>query len=213
MIIVLDLDDTLYDELSFVKSGFKAVALWLYNKFSFLPEETFSVMLQDLFQNGRGQIFDSLLKKYGVYTKQNVKECIRIYRKHKPDIKLYPEAEDFLERFKKYPIYVVTDGNKNVQKNKIISLGLDKKVKFCYLTHCYGIRNAKPSPYWFNYLMNKYNLKPEECISVGDCYAIDGLASLAAKVPFLYKESGPIKEIVPDHIHRIKKLVEIEKFL
>jgi putative hydrolase of the HAD superfamily len=168
MIIVLDLDDTLYDELSFVKSGFKIVSFWLYQNFSIPQEESFSFMIEELFQKGRGKIFDSLLEKYSIYTKQNLKKCISLYRKHKPDIKLYPEAEDFLERLKKYPIYLVTDGNKTVQKNKIISLGLDKKVKSYILTHCYGIKNAKPSPYCFLKICEKEKVSPLEVVCIGD---------------------------------------------
>jgi len=55
MVIVLDLDDTLYDELSFVKSGFKSVATWLFQNFLIPPEESLSFMLQELARKGRGK--------------------------------------------------------------------------------------------------------------------------------------------------------------
>ncbi len=168
MVIVLDLDDTLYDELSFVKSGFKSVATWLFQNFLIPPEESLSFMLQELARKGRGEIFDSLLKKYGIFSKKDVKKCISIYRKHRPDIKLYPEAEFFLERFKKYPIYIVTDGNKVVQRNKIISLGLDKKVKFFYLTHNFGTKYSKPSPYCFLKICEKERVPPQKVVCIGD---------------------------------------------
>ncbi len=168
IVIVLDLDDTLYDEREFVRGGFKKVANYLERCYSINSGESIQFMDDKLKSNGRGHIFDALLTNYGFYSKKNVEKCISVYHTHKPKIYLYPDAEDFLRRFRSYPLYIVTDGNKIVQKNKISALGLYEKVKACYITHCYGIKKAKPSPYCFLRICRKEKTEPQKVICIGD---------------------------------------------
>lgn len=166
-VIVFDLDDTLYNELSYVKSGFLAVAQYLFVHHGIQPDESYAFMIHKL-KDGRGRIFDEVLIKYKIYKKSLVKQCISIYRMHRPDIYLDQDAAFCLNNLLKYPLYIVTDGNKIVQKNKIISLGLLDKVKFCFITHRYGLKHAKPSPYCFLKICDLENTKPQNVVYVGD---------------------------------------------
>lgn len=167
MILVFDLDDTLYEELTFVKSGFRAVAVYLNEHYSIPVQTGFEFMLRKL-SSGRGRIFDDLLIAHGIFKKALVRKCVSIYRLHQPELKLYPEADACLERFRDYPLYIVTDGNKVVQNNKIKALGLDKRVKFAYITHRYGIKNAKPSPYCFLKICERERVTPKEVVYIAD---------------------------------------------
>ncbi|MGG3881914.1 HAD family hydrolase [Bacillus smithii] len=118
-VVVFDLDDTLYAELTFVRSGFRAVAAFLCNIISVGEEELFEWMWTRLQTNGRGAIFDDLLHHFGVYSKTMVRKCISIYRMHKPNIVLPETTMMCLEQLKDRPLYIVTDGNKIVQHNKL----------------------------------------------------------------------------------------------
>jgi len=168
MIISFDLDDTLYNEYSFIKSGFKAVSKYLFQKYSIPQKESYSFLEKRFTRFGRKQILDEVLKNFNIYSKKNVLMCLSVYRKHKPKIKLYPEANQCLKRFKDFPIYIVTDGNKLVQKNKIKALGLHKRVKGYILTSEYGLKNSKPSPYCFLKICKKEKSKPENLVYIGD---------------------------------------------
>ena len=65
MIIVFDLDDTLYEEITYVRSGFKAVANYLYQTYKIeTPDKIFRDFIQALEQQGRGRVFDCFLGKY-----------------------------------------------------------------------------------------------------------------------------------------------------
>src|SRR5690349_1160914 len=140
MVLVFDLDDTLYDETTYVKSGFKAVAMFLAEKFNLNEDEVYSDFLTEWQQKGRGKIFDNVLHKHNIYSAKLTKTCITVYRFHKPEIELSTEGIACLERFKNYPIYIVTDGNKVAQNNKIKALGLENKVKRYFITHRFGIK-------------------------------------------------------------------------
>lgn len=194
MIVVFDLDDTLYEEMSFVRSGFQAVADYLEQAFSISPTESLTFMLDSL-KGGRGRIFDDLLLHFDLYSKQKVKKCLSIYRSHKPKIHLYLEAEECLKKFAHLPLYIVTDGNKLVQQNKLGALGIKDKVKFSFVTHCYGIKNAKPSPYCFLKIAEKEEISPKDIVYIADNPHKDfvGIKPLGFKTIRLFQ--GPYKDI------------------
>lgn len=167
-VIVFDLDDTLFDEYQFVKSGFFAVADYLSVVYQLNKNELFEWMWNYLEQHGRGKIFDVMLRKYNIYSNLLLKKCISIYRLHKPSIELPQLSKQILDMFSSYSLYLVTDGNKNVQNNKVIALNLEKYMKKCYITYRFGIQNSKPSPYCFNLIANKEKVLPKHIVYIGD---------------------------------------------
>tara|TARA_B100001939_G_scaffold306055_1_gene285373 strand:- start:763 stop:1449 length:687 start_codon:yes stop_codon:yes gene_type:complete len=181
-ILIFDLDDTLYPELTYVQSGFTAVANGLMKLYGWDPNETFSFMQNVLFTMGRGAVFDTLLEFHGVLTKKAVRNCVSLYRQHNPNIKLSVESEVFLSRWPTKP-YLVTDGNKIVQAKKIEALGLRPRLKKAYITHRYGVACAKPSLHCFELIRRGESCEWPDLIYVGDNPAKDfvSLNSLGAK--------------------------------
>ena len=88
MILIFDLDDTLYDEKKFVYSGFTEVANWISAMSNTSTVEIFDYMVNSLAVNGRGTVFNNALEKYFQKTNKNIRKCVSIYRLHKPNIKL-----------------------------------------------------------------------------------------------------------------------------
>ena len=86
MVLIFDLDDTLYPEIEYVRSGFFAVANELNHLFKWPVNESFNLMLKTLDEKGRGAVFNDLLQYHGKLSKKNVKHCINKYRHHKPNI-------------------------------------------------------------------------------------------------------------------------------
>ncbi len=148
---MFDLDDTLYHEIDFVHSGFRAVSDLFALNYKLESEHLYAKMLQELELHGRGSVFDNTLKHFGIHTKNAVKRAISVYRLHIPDITLPKESVAILEYFKgqNIPLYIVTDGNKIVQANKFKALGLQIFIDKCFITHRYGKIHAKPSAYCF----------------------------------------------------------------
>mgnify|MGYP003450710564 FL=1 len=144
-VIVFDLDDTLYDEIEYVKSCFKEVSNYFSYKFKIDKNLIYNYMIQDLETNGRGKIFDNMLENFKIYSKENIKKAILVYRTHKPNIVLPQESIEVLSYYNslKIPIYIVTDGNKIVQNRKIEALKIRKYIKKDFITHRYGIKTLK----------------------------------------------------------------------
>ncbi|MDC1487296.1 HAD family hydrolase [Gammaproteobacteria bacterium] len=168
MILIFDLDDTLYPEITYVESGLMAVSQYVDLNFGLNQQSSFLMMRQYLKNEGRGRIFDQFLTAHNIFTQKNVKKCISIYRKHVPDIKLYPDAENCLNRFKSFDKYIITDGNITAQRNKIKSLGLKTQFKKIIPTYQYGISHSKPSILCFNMIMKIEKCEPSEMVYIGD---------------------------------------------
>jgi len=167
-LLVFDLDDTLYDELDYVMSGFLAVANFLEETRELSSKKTFKEMKEILEKQGRGLVFDTLLKNHHLYSKKLVKECLSVYRHHIPQIKIYPDANRLFKRYKDRSLFIVTDGHKIVQDNKIEALHLKEKMEHCYLTNRYGNKNAKPSPYCFILICKRKNVSPRDIVYIAD---------------------------------------------
>ena len=74
MIIVFDLDDTLYDEITYVRSSLFKVAVYLSEKYN-IDKDIIYVDLNDVLEKkGRGNVFDIILSNYGIYSKIEVKK-------------------------------------------------------------------------------------------------------------------------------------------
>ena len=167
MIIVFDLDDVLYQEKFFFKSGLNAITNYISNEYN-IPKKQILFFLKKRGIKNRVKIIDEILNHFNLFSKNRVKKCLSIYRKHNPKIKLKEDVKYCLKNLNIFSCYIVTDGNKIVQSNKIKALKLEKYVKKCFLTSNYGLKNAKPSPYCFLKICNLEKVRPVQVVYVGD---------------------------------------------
>ncbi len=172
MILIFDLDDTLYSENTFVESGFKAVADRLQAQRGWNAEESLCYLLEVLERKGRGTVFNELLARHGEYRHSAINDCIKTYRHHQPNIQLADAAKRLLNRLPP-PLYVVTDGHKVVQKNKVQALDIESLFTKVYITHRYGLRHAKPSTRCFELIRARERCAWTDLVYVGDNPAKD----------------------------------------
>ena len=112
-IIVIDLDDTLYPERDFQKSGFNAILEHFHLGAQFSASELVRVSLH-------GQ---DVLTHLGLNESERT-EALVIYRSHMPAITAYSDAQVFLRRAcaAGCRLALATDGRSNTQRNKITAL-------------------------------------------------------------------------------------------
>jgi len=173
MVLAFDMDDTLYEESSYVQSGFKAVARRLAPILGKSAKFLSAEMGELLDRLGRGKVFDALLERHGIFSRCLVRECVRCYRLHEPEIQLHQAGRDCLRRFRHLPLYVVTDGNKTAQAAKVRALDLESKVKKVLVTHRYGVCHAKPSPHCFQIIQRLESVPASQILYIGDNPAKD----------------------------------------
>src|SRR5262245_8923381 len=108
--IVLDIDDTLYLERDYVRSGFEAVGRYARRE---LRIEDFADRAWAAFESGtRGTIFDDVLNDCVARADDAlITELVARYRTHTPTIGLVDDARDALGRWHgTVALAAVTDG-------------------------------------------------------------------------------------------------------
>lgn len=208
MILVFDLDDTLYEEIQFVKSGFRAVANYLQNKYAINGKKVYDFMLNELETHGRGKIFNSVLEAFQIHSTAEVKYCLTIYRLHKPEIKISTAGKNCLQRFKSYRKFIVTDGNKVVQQNKIVALKLENAVDKYFITHRYGVKNAKPSTYCFDKISELCHVQPNQIVYIADNARKDFVNIKKKGFKTIRVKTGSYKDLFIDNAHEAHVVIE-----
>lgn len=168
--VLFDVDDTLYEEMTFVRSGFAAVARKLHRLFGWNADNLVREMLVLLSRNGRGTIFDDVLHRRKTHDVDLVKKLVSVYRGHRPEIQLFPDVALVLATLRRtgYKLGLVTDGNRDVQLRKIQSLGLLELVDVAIRTDELGADYWKPHPKPFELALTELGLEPQQTIYVGN---------------------------------------------
>lgn len=167
-IIVFDLDDTLFPEREFVRSGFQAVGEWILNKYG-VPG-FFEVAWKFFAQGNRGKIFNLVLAEIGIEDNpQIIQELLQIYREHKPQISLFSDARWAIDYFKGHKkLAAITDGYLITQRNKVAALEIASSFEAIVYSDEYGRENWKPSPVPYLKVMELTGFQGSECVYVGD---------------------------------------------
>ena len=161
---IFDLDDTLYSEKEYVKSGYAAVAKVLHNV------EDAETKLWKAFEEKKFAI-DDVLRFENIYSEELKQKCLEVYRFHQPSIHLYDEALEILTQLRKkgFPIGIITDGRPEGQRAKIKALGLDAFVDYIIITdELGGVEYRKPNEKAFVIMKDKLIVEYNEMCYVGD---------------------------------------------
>ena len=166
--IVFDLDDTLYPQISYKRSGFNVVAQWLASRQN-LSQSVILSELEDilaLYGPSYPYMFDRLAErlKIGPHV---VPEMVRRFIEHEPRIHCYDGVLDMLSRLRRrYCLGILTDGRLTVQRKKIVSLGLTDRVDEILFSDAMGLE--KPAAELFQWFEDAFRLNCENLMYVGD---------------------------------------------
>lgn len=119
--VVFDLDDTLYNEIDYLKSAYRYIARQLEG-------ENWKPLYASMFSRYRNKedVFGYLKGAYN--TRKEV--LLEMYRNHDPQIVPFEGVIDLLKQIKEQGagIGIITDGRKRSQMNKINALGVGQYI-------------------------------------------------------------------------------------
>ena len=164
--VVFDMDDTLYLERDYVRSGFQAVAQRLTE-----PHRAFDMLWSDFESGVRGNTFDRLLRSNPAWAEEcTVQDLVNAYREHAPEISLAANVRGFLLELaqRKVPIGVLTDGPEQSQYAKVQALGLEKHTEHVLMTDTLGRAHWKPSPKGFEWMERALMCSGPDLVYIGD---------------------------------------------
>ncbi len=116
-VIVFDLDDTLYNEMDYLRSAYKSIAKKLdAEKWEALFAKMFSLF------RSKEDVFEFVSIKYG----NDKTALISSYRAHEPKLCLFDNVMEVINKIKEKggKIAIITDGRSSTQRVKIKALGL-----------------------------------------------------------------------------------------
>jgi putative hydrolase of the HAD superfamily len=170
--VLLDLDDTLYTERDYVRSGFRAVgrflsplvgrrAAWIAARLDAMHD-----------RDGRGRLFDDLLRELGMaHDPDLVPACLFVYRTHRPRLRPSPGVVDAISALRAEGIFVglVSDGLASVQYRKLKALSsVARQLDVVVMTDELGAGLSKPSPVPFRVACQILGVAPADAVYVGN---------------------------------------------
>lgn len=179
--LIIDLDDTLYDERDYVLSGFHAVAAEISHRFADVEANgSFDAMVAELDAHGRGKVFDRALEHAGLAPDPAlVQSLVEIYRGHRPDITLWPGvAQALADLARDHRLAIVTDGLHRMQQRKVEALGVEALVD--EVLYCWAHDAPKPNPACYIEAMRRLDVLPGDAVVIGDNPSHDMAAARAA---------------------------------
>ncbi|MEZ4459263.1 MAG: HAD family hydrolase [bacterium] len=161
---MFDLDDTLYPELDYARSGIAAVAQHISSP-EYSTADIERVMLDVLEEGVRHKVFDVALERLGI--RVPIAPLVQVYRSHSPSIQLSAAARETLEIARDVgAVGLITDGFAEVQWSKIRALSLHSWIDHIVVTDELGRHSWKPSEDGFRRIM-------EMCPATQYCYVAD----------------------------------------
>ncbi len=166
--VIFDLDDTLYSERDYVKSGYHVIA----DAFAEIP--TIFDELWEEFKRNEPAI-DVVFERHNILSRKD--EALRIYRYQKPNISLYPGVREMLDRIARTKkLGIITDGRPEGQHAKLEALGLTDIP--CIITdELGGVQFRKPCEKAFFLMCKQFNVKYGKSVYIGDNINKDFIAS------------------------------------
>lgn len=174
-LIAFDLDDTLYPEADYVRSGFMDVAKLLAQDCQLDTEAVFR-QLWTLFLTEPDRVFQRVLSMYrpkGL----DLESLIECYREHVPRITLPTATDSVLRQLRgRVKLALITDGRLSSQQRKVRALGVEEYFDCICYTDALGKDAWKPSTRGFVYTLDAVGVAPGDAAYIGDNPAKDFVA-------------------------------------
>jgi len=171
--VLFDLDDTLYPERSFVRSGFAAAAAFLEPIVGTAREVLMDHLERLHERDGRGRLFDTLLDEFEIVDPDRILglSCVEVYRSHRPRLEPFPGVVDTLRSLRAggLRLGLVSDGMASVQRSKLAALPeIAELLDVTVLTDELGREHWKPSPVGYLVACALLRVEPTTAAYVGN---------------------------------------------
>lgn len=212
--LLIDMDDTLFDEGDYVRSGFRAVAEAVAADHPGVAAgDLYGGMVEELAAHGRGKVFDVALTRAGLApTPERIADLVATYRTHRPDIALWPGVIEALKELKAdHRLAIVTDGLGIMQRRKVAALGLEPLVDL--VVYCWELDAPKPHPRPYRVALEALGATPAEALVIGDNPAHDLAAAQALGCGFIRVAAGRFAAEPSQALATVARFAEIPHLL
>lgn len=170
--VVFDLDDTLYAERDYVRSGYLAVAAHLQARLN--RDGPWADWLWQRFLAGKVQrAFNDLSDAFGLSLQEaDIAELINVYRTHRPRLRAFADIPPLLSLLRAdYKLGLLSDGYLPTQALKLEAVGLERFFDAVLFTESLGRQAWKPATEGFEWIARRLETPHAQC-----CYVADNVA-------------------------------------
>ena len=170
--IAFDLDDTLFPEEQFVRSGYRAVSQYVRARFGW---EIFDELVHRFESGQSGDLFTPVLaERLGSVEESFIRELVQVYRAHEPCIETFPDCRGVLECLRRrYALAIISDGWLAVQQRKLDALKISDYFSAVIFSDLWGREYWKPHARPYTACAEALALEPKTLVYVGDNPAKD----------------------------------------
>ncbi len=181
-LVIFDLDGTLVDAYPAIISSFN----YTMQRLNYSAQDALTI------RRAVGWGDENLLRPF--IKKKEVSYALSIYRRHHKlallrESRLFPKVDRVLAYLKKKGYILAVASNRPSRFSWILIRHLKLKKYFNYVLCADKLKHIKPHPEIINKIIQRFTLKPEETIYVGDM-AIDAQAGRGAKVKTIVVTTG-----------------------
>ncbi|WP_410984003.1 HAD family hydrolase [Bacillus cereus] len=212
--VLFDLDGTLLDRRksleSFISDQYERYAGY----FTEIEKNEYCTRFIQLDNNGytwKDKVYNTLLNEYNITTltaDQLLHDYVTEFTNHCIP---FPNMHELLKQLQNQDIEIgiITNGFTEFQMNNLCALQLHTYTNTILISEAEGIK--KPHPVIFERALLQLNVKPEECIYVGDHPENDVIGAENAGITAIWKKDSFWEEF--EHSRVARDLLEVLSFL
>ena len=188
--MIFDLDDTIYNEIDYLKRAYKYISDLIASKNEDLDSQlVYNFILSTFHSDGRNRLYQKLINEFNLnnFSLPDFLFAMRTVKLTNNCLKPIPIIKDTISMLleKGVYIYILTNGFVEQQRNKFKSLDLPDKNKINIIYASSNNRvHEKPNPFFINKIKTEHYLSNNQIIFIGDSI-IDEETAKNACIDFL----------------------------
>ncbi len=169
-LVILDLDNTLYDETAYFKG-----VLMQFERALQLPLGSVYNSIDHISRSESKDILKDCLQQASVYSLTNHDLLFNLYKTAQVSLKTYSGVDAYLSQLKIHNCYIaiLTNGVVDVQKNKVSNLDIESKIDKVFYARENNEGYEKPEKQCFINVVDYFGCELSETIMIGDSYNND----------------------------------------
>jgi FMN phosphatase YigB (HAD superfamily) len=188
--VILDLDDTLYPEKTYLYSGYRAIGLQIADRHRTDAHAIEQYLIETFEKEGRSNLFDKMLARFNIGQQEmpDILETLRNFR-CKTKLNLFPEMYRLIKLLiaQEKHVHILTNGNVEQQKNKIAAIDWRDLEGAFDITYANEIA-PKPADALVQYFFFTGFLPAERTLMIGDAETDEVFCSKSG-IPFFHVDT------------------------
>lgn len=185
-VVILDLDNTLYDESEYLYSAYRRIGEYIQSLTGYTENPYTPFLIETFEQEGREGLFDKLLSHFNLEQQVTCASILSVLRDNSIVLTVFEPMKELIGQLigRKQTIYILTNGNPRQQRNKVASLDIQGLLPFIKVVYA-NEYIPKPSPFCVEEILREEKVSPQHAVLIGDS-DIDKITAEQAAIHFIH---------------------------